>query len=518
MNPNTAFSKGSWIQLNARRAARTGLLLLLTLPAAVQAQFYYSNNGDGTATITGYSGPGGAVTIPDTTNGLTVTSIANGAFGGLFGGTYSLTSVTMGDHVRSIGSFAFYLCTNLTSVTVPESLTSIGSWTFTACKLTSFTIPKNVSSVGAGAFNDCASLTAITVDTNNPFYSSTDGVLFYGSQTFLVECPGSKEGAYSIPNSVTSIVPMGFFCCKRLTSVTIPNGLAYLGQDAFSHCFSLTGVYFKGNAPTLGGMPVFALTTNVTVYYLPGTTGWGPTFGDHPTAVWMLQAPTIPIPPRTQTAEIGSAAHFSVYAVGSPLLTYQWFFNDSVPVGPLTTNSDWEVSSAQPTQAGAYTVVVANDGGLVTSAPAMLSVITPVERRPVPGVQVTGQTGSLLNVDYADSLSPAPSWTTLGSVSLASTSQYYCDLILPLPPQRFYRAWQTGTPAVIPSLDLHMVPAITLTGSIGTSLRLDYINQFGPTDAWVTLDTVTLTNTSQLYFDVSAPGQPQRLYRLVPLP
>jgi len=71
---------------------------------------------------------------------------------------------------------------------------------------------------------------------------------------------------------------------------------------------------------------------------------------------------------------------------------------------------------------------------------------------------------------------------------------------------------------VRPSLDLHLVPAITLTGTIGGSVRLDYINQFGPTDAWVTLATVPLTNTSQLYFDVSAPGQPQRLYRVVQIP
>ena len=47
-------------------------------------------------------------------------------------------------------------------------------------------------------------------------------------------------------------------------------------------------------------------------------------------------------------------------------------------------------------------------------------------------------------------------------------------------------------------------------------LRLDCINRFGPTDVWVMLNTVTLTNTSQLYYDVSAPGQPQRLYRLLP--
>jgi hypothetical protein len=131
---------------------------------------------------------------------------------------------------------------------------------------------------------------------------------------------------------------------------------------------------------------------------------------------------------------------------------------------------------------------------------------------------VTGETASLWNVDYAGSLSPAPNWTPLGSVTLTSTSQYCLDLTLPLPPQRFYRAWQMSTSGVRPSLDGHRVPAITLTGTIGHSVCLDYINQFGPIDAWVTLATVPLTNTSQLYFDVPAPGQPERLYRLVPSP
>ena len=33
--------------------------------------------------------------------------------------------------------------------------------------------------------------------------------------------------------------------------------------------------------------------SNATVYYLPGTTGWGPTFGDRPTAPWTLPNPLI---------------------------------------------------------------------------------------------------------------------------------------------------------------------------------------------------------------------------------
>jgi hypothetical protein len=74
------------------------------------------------------------------------------------------------------------------------------------------------------------------------------------------------------------------------------------------------------------------------------------------------------------------------------------------------------------------------------------------------------------------------------------------------------------TPGAIPSLKLHLVPAITLTGNPGDTWRVDSINQFGPTDAWAALATVTLTNTSEHYFDVAAVGQPPRLYRLVQVP
>jgi hypothetical protein len=60
-----------------------------------------------------------------------------------------------------------------------------------------------------------------------------------------------------------------------------------------------------------------------------------------------------------------------------------------------------------------------------------------------------------------------------------------------------------------------MVPAIHLNGTVGQSVYVEYINQLGPTDAWVPLATATLTNSPQFYFDAEAVGQPARLYRLV---
>jgi hypothetical protein len=575
MNTRTTLSKGSWIQLNQHRAARAGLLLLLlllTLPAVVQAQFTCRTN-NGTIIIMGYTGPVGPVTIPSTINGLPVTGISPRAFATLTMFTNfipplimwvgaGLTSVTIPESVTSIGSRAFYDCTNLTAITVdalnavyssldgvlfnksrttlieypaggagsytiPNSVISIGDDAFDDCtRLTNLTIPNSVTSIGGWAFSLCTNLTSARI--GNSVVSIGDWAFNYCTNLTNLTIPNSVasigEWAFAycysltsvtIPNSVTSIEGDTFAWCTSVTNVTIGNSVTNIGNYAFQDCTSLTGVYFEGNAPSLSGSEVFYDDNKPTVYYLPGTTGWATTFGGRPTALW--PPPVIQTSPQTQTAEAGSGVALWVHA-SSPLpLFYLWYLNGTNLLS-CSTNRDLELTNVQFSQSGAYTVVISNTSGTVTSAPAMLNVIAAVERRPVPGVKVTGETASLLDVDYADSLNPAPTWTTLGSVSLTSTPQYCFDLTMPLPPQRFYRAWQMGTPGVRPSLDLHLVPAITLTGSIGHSVRVDYINQFGPTDAWATLATVPLTNTSQLYFDISAPGQPQRLYRVVQIP
>jgi hypothetical protein len=210
------------------------LLLLLALPAVVQAQDYTYTTNMGMITITKYTGPGGAVNIPSTLEGLPVTSIGSRAFYSCF----SLTSVTIPNSVASIGGYyAFAYCTNLTNVTIPNGVTSIGDWTFFGCSsLTNVIIPNSVTNIGGAVFSRCSSLAAITVDALNSVYGSMAGVLFNKSLNKLIQYPPGKAGSYTIPNSVNSIGGIAFSNCTSLTSVTIPNSVTSIGNYTFYSC------------------------------------------------------------------------------------------------------------------------------------------------------------------------------------------------------------------------------------------------------------------------------------------
>ena len=251
-------------------------------------------------------------------------------------------------------------------------------------------------------------------------------------------------------------------------------------------------------------------------YYVTLT---NPAWGAHTSAtatLTVLAEPIVTSQPESQTAYVGTTAKFQVGAWGAPPLAYQWFFN----AGSITSASDFTLSltNLQLSHSGNYAVVVTNAYGAVTSAPGTLSVVSSVERTWAPGLILVGQPGITLNLETADALAPSPNWSTLDRVLLTNAAQWYFDLSAPLPNWRYYRAWQSGQPITVPKLDSHLLPTLTLTGAVGGTIRVDAINRLGPTDAWFPLATLTLTNTSQLFFDTTAPGTPTRLYRLVPLP
>ena len=116
--------------------------VLFAMSATAQTQFSYTNE-NGQITITGYTGAGGAVIIPDMIDGLPVTRIGDSAFS-----ETSLTAVVIPNSVTSIGGSAFASCGQLTHVTIGNNVTIIEDRAFMGCGLLAgITVPDNVITI-----------------------------------------------------------------------------------------------------------------------------------------------------------------------------------------------------------------------------------------------------------------------------------------------------------------------------------------------------------------------------------
>ena len=89
-----------------------------------------------------------------------------------------------------------------------------------------------------------------------------------------------------------------------------------------------------------------------------------------------LVPPSIVTQPASQTNHAGTAASFSVAANGSAPFSYQWYFNTNTLLANATS-ATLNLANVQQTNAGYYSVVIANAAGSVTSSVARLSVLIP---------------------------------------------------------------------------------------------------------------------------------------------
>lgn len=326
------------------------ILFFAIAPVMTRAQVNYAVSGN-TAYVAYSPSASGNITIASSYEGYPVTTIGEEAFEDCSGLTNvtipdsvtsvgddafyycsGLTSVTIGNSVTSMGEDAFQYCSGLTSVTIPNSVTNISEYAFGNCyRLTSVTIPDSVTSIGGGAFTECLSLTNVTIGNSvtsigddafedcsrltsvtisdsvtnigeDAFYlcSGLTNVTIGNSVTSIGEDAffGSGLTSVTISDSVTSIGEYAFFDCTSLTSVTISDSVTNIGVAAFGNCYGLHQAYFQGKAPLVDGAAGSADSTVFqddlgTVYYLPGTTGWGSTYGGWLTALWYQPQPQI---------------------------------------------------------------------------------------------------------------------------------------------------------------------------------------------------------------------------------
>ena len=238
-------------------------------------------------------------------------------FYGAFYNCTSLASVTIGDSVTSIGTYAFYGCTGLTSVTIGSGVTSIESAAFGGCSsLESITLPfvgGSASATSASAstlfgyifgtssytggtsvkqyyasssyetYYIPSSLTSVTVTGGKIFYGAFYGCTGLTSITIGDSVKNIGDYAFygctslasiTIPDSVTSIGTYAFYGCTSLASVTIPDSVTSIGTSTFYGCTSLASVTIPDSVTSIGTSAFYGCTSLTTVYYAGTEDDW----------------------------------------------------------------------------------------------------------------------------------------------------------------------------------------------------------------------------------------------------
>lgn len=254
----------------------------------------------------------------------------------------------------------------------------------------------------AGAWTDVAGATAATF-TTPPLATSDNG------RQYRVVATNALGSTASVPvtASVSEVdVAPTITTQPASLSVTAGNDAVFAvvarGTEALSYQWRYLGEPISGaNSPVYrlsGTFPGQSGAYSVQVSNAAGmvvsqtVTLTVTAAGSSPTPT----APSIVSQPVDVTVHAGNTATFAVGATGSAPLAYQWFRNGQPIAG--ATQAFWSVASAQPGDAGSYTVQVSNGVGAgVTSAAATLTVDTQAQAAPVaittqpsPQLQVPG--------------------------------------------------------------------------------------------------------------------------------
>lgn len=155
-----------------------------------------------------------------------------------------------GKPVTEIGWDSFRQCQILRSVTIPEGITGIHSYTFFDCNnLESVHLPKSMKNFWGGCFASCNSLKAVTVDPDNPWFCSVDGVVYTKDRKELVFYPpGKDDEEFVIPEGCSVIDRYAFAYCENLKRIIVPSTVTDISYESILFCKGLVGVFVdEGN-------------------------------------------------------------------------------------------------------------------------------------------------------------------------------------------------------------------------------------------------------------------------------
>ena len=196
-------------------------------------------------------------------SGTNMTVFPNRALAFYNGENTTLKEVILPEGLISIEEAAFANCTALEKLNVPYTVNTLGRWILENTKVTSFTIPQGVTEIPASCFYG----SAITTINIPPSVKTIGNWAFQNAKLTEVVIPSSVTSigkwAFGCENgnpalqsviieaNITEIPECCFYLQTKLTSISLPEGITSIGDDAFNQC-KITSLTLPASLKTIG--------------------------------------------------------------------------------------------------------------------------------------------------------------------------------------------------------------------------------------------------------------------------
>ena len=196
-------------------------------------------------------------------SGTNMTVFPNRALAFYNGENTTLKEVILPEGLISIEEAAFANCTALEKLNVPYTVNTLGRWILENTKVTSFTIPQVVTEIPASCFYG----SAITTINIPPSVKTIGNWAFQNAKLTEVVIPSSVTSigkwAFGCENgnpalqsviieaNITEIPECCFYLQTKLTSISLPEGITSIGDDAFNQC-KITSLTLPASLKTIG--------------------------------------------------------------------------------------------------------------------------------------------------------------------------------------------------------------------------------------------------------------------------
>ena len=149
--------------------------------------------------------------------------------------------VTLPTSMKIISDDCFYN-TRVAEVNFPEGLDSIGNGAFYASDLKIADLPNSITKIASLTFSMCDRLRYIHIPEN--------GYIDYIPNYFAAYDDSLER--VDIPNTIKKVGTCAFDSNRMLKDIKLPNGLTYIGQNAFYKC-AFDSIVFPVSLEYLGG-------------------------------------------------------------------------------------------------------------------------------------------------------------------------------------------------------------------------------------------------------------------------